>query len=90
MSVLENIEEKLRRALEPTELAIRNDSQKHAGHAGQTNAHSHLALRIVSAKFAGLPLVKRHKLVYAVLAEELKQQVHALEIDARAPDEAKT
>ena len=88
MSELEQrIRLKLTAALQPTTLELRNDSAEHAGHAGQTNAHSHLALTIVSAAFQGLPLVRRHKLVYAALAEELKHDVHALQIDARTPDE---
>jgi BolA family transcriptional regulator, general stress-responsive regulator len=83
------IEDKLRAEFSPIDFALRNDSQKHAGHAGQTTAHSHLAVRIVSDRFAGLPLVKRHKLVYAALAQELKQEVHALQIEALTPAEAK-
>jgi BolA protein len=81
------IHDKLKTALQPIKLELRNDSASHAGHAGQTNAHSHLAVTIVSDAFRGLGLVKRHKLVYAALAEELKQDVHALQIDARTPDE---
>ena len=81
------IHDKLEAALRPTKLELRNDSASHAGHAGQTSAHSHLALTIVSAAFIGLSLGKRHKLVYAALAEELKHEVHALQIDARTPDE---
>lgn len=83
----QRIEAKLRAALAPTVLVLTNDSAKHAGHAGQTNAHSHLAVKIVSACFVGLSLVKRHKLVYAALAEELRHEVHALAIEALAPDE---
>lgn len=87
-AIEERIVEKLRAALATADVTLRNDSAKHRGHAGQTNAHSHLAVRIVSDRFAGLTQVRRHKLVYSALAEELKREVHALEIEALTPDEA--
>jgi BolA protein len=83
------IEAKIRAALQPVAFELRNDSEQHRGHPGHTSAHSHLFVRVVSDKFVGLSAVKRHKLVYAVLAEELKHEVHALQIDALAPDEAR-
>ncbi len=78
--------EKLEAALSPSELVLTNESHKHHGHAG-AGRDTHWHVRIVSAAFAGLSSVARHKLVYRALAEELKRGVHALAIDARAPGE---
>ncbi|HEY9025024.1 MAG TPA: BolA family protein, partial [Burkholderiaceae bacterium] len=47
----------------------------------------HFNLRIVSAKFAGLPRISRHRLVYDALRPWMAEGVHALAIDARTPDE---
>ena len=46
------------------------------------------SLRVVSAKFEGLGAVARHRLVYALLDEEMRGGVHALAITALTPDEA--
>ncbi len=73
--------------LEPLELELLDDSAAHAGHAG-AGAGAHFNLRIVSARFAGLPRISRHRLVYDVLRPWMAEGVHALAIDARTPDEA--
>jgi BolA protein len=73
--------------LEPVSMALEDDSAAHAGHAGAREG-AHFNLRIVSARFAGLPRVARHRLVYDALRPWMAKGVHALAIDARTPDEA--
>ena len=73
--------------LEPVELELEDDSAAHAGHAGAREG-AHFNLRIVSARFAGLPRISRHRLVYDALRPWMAEGVHALAIDARTPDEA--
>lgn len=73
--------------LAPVSLELEDDSAAHAGHAGAREG-AHFNLRIVSARFAGLPRVARHRLVYDALRPWMAEGVHALAIDARTPDEA--
>ena len=73
--------------LAPVELELVDDSAAHAGHAGARSG-AHFNLRIVSARFAGLPRISRHRLVYDALRPWMAEGVHALAIDARTPDEA--
>jgi BolA family transcriptional regulator, general stress-responsive regulator len=73
--------------LEPLALELVDDSAAHAGHAGAREG-AHFNLRIVSAKFAGLPRISRHRLVYDALRPWMAEGVHALAIDARTPEEA--
>lgn len=80
----EAVEAVLRSALEPTELAVIDDSHLHAGHAGAREGR-HFTVRICSARFAGLNRVARHRLVYHALACWMPRGIHALAIDARAP-----
>ena len=72
--------------LEPVALELEDDSAAHAGHAGARSG-AHFNLRIVSARFAGLSRVARHRLVYDALRPWMAEGVHALAIDARTPDE---
>ncbi|WP_425451783.1 BolA family protein [Solilutibacter pythonis] len=72
-------------AFAPTELDIRDDSHKHAGHGGGAHGHGHFSVRIVSARFAGMTPLARHRAVYAALGEMMREDIHALAIEARAP-----
>ena len=80
------IETRLREALAPLELAVQDDSAAHAGHAGAREG-GHYRVRVRSARFQGLPRIARHRLVYDALASYMPGGIHALAIDARAPDE---
>lgn len=80
------VQARLNEALAPLKLEVRDDSAAHAGHPGAREG-SHLSVHIVSPRFAGLPRVARHRLVYDALSTLLPQGIHALAIDARAPDE---
>lgn len=76
--------------LKPVKLELTDDSDQHAGHAGskgwEESGESHFKLEIVADAFSGLSLVKRHQLVYLVLGDTM-QKIHALQINAKAPDE---
>ena len=80
--------EKLRAALEqafhPALLEIRDDSAKHAGHAGAREG-GHFHVTIVAAAFEGVSQVQRHRMVYAAAAEMMGRDIHALSIEARPP-----
>jgi BolA protein len=77
----------LQRELAPSELDIEDESSRHAGHAGARDGRGHFRVRIVAAAFAGQPLLARHRRVYAALGELMQTDIHALALDARAPDE---
>ena len=87
MSITTEIETRLRAELAPTALAVRDDSAQHAGHAGAREG-GHFQVAVVSHRFTGLQRLARHRLVYHSLSDLMKQGIHALAIDARAPDEA--
>jgi BolA family transcriptional regulator, general stress-responsive regulator len=93
-SIRNQIELRLQ-ALKPEMLEIVDDSASHAGHVG-ASAHAarhgsaaplvegtHFEITVVSAAFAGKPLVARHRMIYALLDDLMKTQIHALKIDAQ-------
>lgn len=85
MSAVESIRARLA-ALAPSQLDIRDDSARHAGHAGAREG-GHYAVRIVAARFAGLSTMQRHRLVYDAIGDLAQQRIHALSIVAKSPDE---
>lgn len=82
---IERMRALLTAAFQPTELEITDDSHKHAGHGGGAHGHGHFSLRIVSAAFAGMPPLARHRAIYQALGSMMQDDIHALAIDARAP-----
>lgn len=83
----DEVERALREAIVPLQsLQVIDDSHLHAGHAGAREG-SHLTVRIVSDRMAGLSRVARHRLVYDALRRVIPQGIHALAIEARAPGE---
>jgi BolA protein len=81
------IKKKLTDALTPIYLEINDNSDKHSGHAGIQEGQKHCSITIVSSIFNGKTLIQRHRLVYAVLDELMKTEIHALSINTLTPDE---
>ncbi|KAL5746895.1 hypothetical protein ACOSQ2_024192 [Xanthoceras sorbifolium] len=83
------METKLKSVLEASVLEIEDVSHQHAGHAGVkgSEGETHFNVRIVSPNFEGQSLVKRHRMVYGALADELQSGLHALSIVAKTPQE---
>jgi BolA protein len=89
VSVKSRIEEKLRRAFEPANLDVVDESHLHQGHVGaRPGGETHFRVRITAAGFFGKNRVERHRMINAVLAEELADRVHALSLHVSAPGEA--
>jgi len=73
--------------LEPTLLDIRDDSAKHAGHEGSRAGGGHYNMTIVSKHFAGKRTLERHRMVYDALGVLMKNEIHALSIETKTPEE---
>jgi len=73
--------------LEPISVDIVDESHKHAGHAGVREGGGHYVLNIVSAQFSGKNMVARHRMIYSALGTMMRQEIHALTINAKSPDE---
>lgn len=86
MSIEAEIRERLQ-ALAATTLNLEDESAQHAGHAGAASGGGHYRLTIVSARFAGLGPVARHRLVYETLGDLMQNGIHALAISAYTPEE---
>ena len=75
MTVQEQIETKLAASLSPAHLEVVNESHMHSVPPG---SESHFRVVVVSDAFEDLPLVRRHRRVNEILAEELRERIHAL------------
>jgi len=82
------LEARLRAALDPSDLEIIDDGHRHAGHAGAADGRGHFTVIVVSERFRGLPVIRRHRLVYEAVGDLMATDVHALSIQALAPGES--
>ena len=88
MSVADTIEQKLRAALNISQMELVDESHKHAGHAGaREGGESHYRLMVVSPDFTGKNKVARQREIYRILKEEMAGPIHALSLDIRSPEE---
>ncbi len=84
----DRIRTKLTDSLAPTHLVVEDDSNRHHGHAGaHPSGETHFNVTVESAAFSGKNRVARQRLVYEILAEELRERVHALSLKLTAPGE---
>ena len=83
------IEKKLNEAFAPERLVVINESHLHAGHQPDMTGtgETHIRVRIVSAKFAGMPCLARHRAINDLLKPELDAGLHALAVEPSAPGE---
>lgn len=79
---------KLTDGLAPVRLDIADESARHHGHGGaHPEGETHFHLTVVSAAFEGKSRVERQRMVYALLAAEMAERVHALGLTTLAPSE---
>jgi len=81
------IRTRLEQTLSPTRLDITDDSHLHKGHAGAASGAGHFSVVIISAAFSGQTMVQRHRLVYRAVSDMMPGEIHALSIQALAPEE---
>lgn len=84
MGMKENIIDRLNESLQNDLIDVTNESHLHNTPPG---SESHFKVVIVSAAFEGKMPVKRHQMIYGLLADELREQIHALALHTYTPAE---
>ncbi|MBI2340122.1 MAG: BolA family transcriptional regulator [Deltaproteobacteria bacterium] len=84
MTLQEKIEAKIIERLKPHHLEVINESPMHSVPFG---AELHFKVVAVSTAFEGKTPVQRHRMINDLLADELKEQIHALTMRTFTPDE---
>ena len=86
MTVADRIRATLTEAFAPAALEVVDESDSHKGHAGaRPGGGTHFRVKITADAFRGKGRLEAHRLVYAALAQEIADGIHALAIDARPP-----
>lgn len=89
MSFSHSIQKKIEEHLNPISVEIINESHLHAGHQESFDGtgETHLRIKVVSQVFEGMTRVNRHRQINELVAEEISKGLHAIAIDAKAPNE---
>ena len=88
MSITERINKKLTEGLTPSRLEVVDESAKHQGHGGwREGGETHFHVTVVTDAFEGKSRIDRQRMVYALLAEEMAERVHALALTTKTPGE---
>jgi BolA family transcriptional regulator, general stress-responsive regulator len=88
MNIKERIVAKLEAGLAPVSLDVVDESHLHAGHGGaRAGGETHYRVTVASARFSGKGRIERHRMIYALLADEIADGVHALALHAKTPEE---
>lgn len=87
-----DVTDQITQALNPSTLEIYNDSNMHVHHKAMqdsTSQETHFRLVITSEAFRLKMQPARHRMVYALLKEELERAggIHALQLKTRTPEE---
>ena len=83
---VDRIEAILRQTFSPSKLQIKDQSHLHAGHAGAQDGRGHYEVTIVAEAFSNTRPLARHRMIYDALGTLMETDIHALRINASAPD----
>lgn len=81
------ITRRLKEAFEPETLGVEDESYLHEGHEGAKDGRGHFRVLIITDAFEGKTMIERHRMIYRVLDEMMRLDIHALAIDAWSPGE---
>ena len=84
---VQQIQDMLEAAFSPSHLQVKDQSHLHAGHAGAQGGMGHFEVTIVADAFSERSRIERHRLVYTALGTMMQTDIHALKVNAFAPDE---
>jgi len=87
-----SIHSKLTNLLNPTSLAITNDSWQHRHHSAMReidggDGETHFTVEIISNEFEGKSTMQRHRMIYGALSEEFSTGLHALSLKTKTEKE---
>ena len=83
MNYLDKIKKIINEKIEPEKISIIDNSQLHSKHKSFDPEKFHLKLIILSKKLKNMEKIDAHKLIFSALKEEMKNKIHALEIEIK-------
>ena len=83
MIIYDEIKEKINRKINPENITLIDNSSLHTKHKSFDANKLHLKIIIESKKLKKMNKVDAHKEVFSILKNEMKNKIHALEIEIK-------
>ena len=80
MNFFDEIKEKINEKINPENIILVDNSYLHTKHKSFDSNKFHLKLIIKSKKLKNMDKIAAHKKIFAILKNEMKDKIHALEI----------
>ena len=80
---LDEVKKKIINKIKPEEISLIDNSYLHTKHKSFEKSKYHLKLIIKSQKLNKMNKIKAHRLIFSILGEEMKNNIHALEIEIK-------
>ncbi len=81
MSFFNKIKEKVSRKINPENIILIDNSHLHTKHKSFDLNKLHLKIIIKSEKLKNMNKIMAHKEIYSILKDEMRNKIHALEIE---------
>ena len=83
MNLFDTVKEKINKKINPENIILIDNSHYHNKHKSFDPNKSHIKIIISSKKLKNMPKLEAHKAIYSVLKSEMKNNIHALEIEIK-------
>ena len=83
ITFLEKIKAKINNKLSPEQILLIDNSYLHTKHKSFNPNRFHLKLIIKSKKLKNMEKIDAHKVIFSILNDEMKNKIHALEIEIK-------
>ena len=81
MTYFEKIKNKVKKEINPESVVLIDNSHLHTKHKSFDVNKFHLRIIIKSKKLKSMNKIEAHKEIFSILKEEMKEKIHALEIE---------
>ena len=81
INYLDKVKAKIESKINPEKILLKDNSALHTKHKSFNSNKFYLKLIIKSKKLKKMNRLDSHKLIYSILQDEIKEKIHALEIE---------
>jgi len=83
MNFFDKVKKKINNQINPENIILIDNSNLHAKHKSFDSNKFHIKLIIKSEKLKNMDKISAHKKIFSILKEEMKNKIHALEIEIK-------
>ena len=83
MTIYDEIKKKIKKEIDAEKIILIDNSRFHSKHKSFDPKKFHLKIIVHSKKLSSMNKVEAHKKIFSILKNEMKNKIHALEIEIK-------